>query len=452
MLHWRSPTRIEIKTSVLEWLDRQKNISHRDKHNDHLSCSIPSNTKHLICPLFTYTRSTFFKNMDAIPRKHRQKKAGSVHPLYHHISSTFIFHSFNRCNIRKWMIIFCILLVISVVLVVILVSSLDTYIENQAVLSLCPFFLDQVHPSHAIIWSPFLCWQRFRHRESLSIPNNRYILLSHLFSPLLFVSSLQPPAYLIVPIVDNVSEPTSVSVPSDTLDLLVLQVRFFSCLFISSSLSSRRTVATSSCSAGSVTAFTPLFSITFGFGSPDYSALTPADFGFTTTYTQVTADSPQEGKFGILRSVPRNKTIWHNGELDYTPGDTKGYMLMVNADYPGKEFYQANINGLIEGSQYYWSCYLANIVKTGNNLLRPDVTFQVRAATGNALLKQTRTGPIIETATLTWQQYGMTFVASSTSVVLLMISNVGGGGGNDIVVDQIELRGCTPTSSSQYAT
>ena len=207
-----------------------------------------------------------------------------------------------------------------------------------------------------------------------------------------------------------------------------------------------RTGTLSSCSAANVTTFTPLFSITFGSGSATYSAQTPADFGFTTTYAQVTSGIPQDGQFAFMNAVPWNSNAWQEGGLDYTPTDTNGYLFLVNADYAGGEFYRATISGLVVGSQYYWSAYLANIVKSGLNLLRPDVTFQVRAATGNALLQEANTGPIPETATLTWQQYGMIFVAPSTSVVLLMTSTVGGGSGNDIALDNIELRGCTPSS------
>lgn len=147
-----------------------------------------------------------------------------------------------------------------------------------------------------------------------------------------------------------------------------------------------------------------------------------------------------------MNAVPWNSNAWQDGALDYTPSDTNGYMFLVNADYAGGEFYRATITGLVTGSQYFLSAYMANIVKSGVNLLRPDVTFQVRATTGNALLQEQSTGSLPETATLTWQRYGMIFVAPSTSVVLLMTSNVGGGSGNDVVIDNIELRGCTPSA------
>jgi len=206
------------------------------------------------------------------------------------------------------------------------------------------------------------------------------------------------------------------------------------------------TTTIGSCDAGNVTTLNPLFSITFGSGSTTFSSATPSDFGFSTTYTQVFTGIPQDGQFGIMNAVPWNSNAWQDGALDYTPSDTNGYMFLVNADYAGGEFYRATITGLVTGSQYFLSAYMANIVKSGINLLKPDVTFQVRAATGNALLQQQSTGSLPETSSLTWQRYGMIFVAPSTSVVLLMTSNVGGGSGNDVVIDNIELRGCTPSA------
>lgn len=60
------------------------------------------------------------------------------------------------------------------------------------------------------------------------------------------------------------------------------------------------------------------------------------------------------------------------------------------------------------------------------------------------LLAQLDSGNIPEnTNVMTWQKYGLSFIATDSSINLLMISNAPGGGGNDLVIDDIALRVCS---------
>ncbi|CAF3030153.1 unnamed protein product [Rotaria sp. Silwood2] len=188
----------------------------------------------------------------------------------------------------------------------------------------------------------------------------------------------------------------------------------------------------------------PILSITFGVGVPQYSNAVPADFDFTTTYTQEFSGIVPDGSFGFVNSVPDNYDAWHAGAHDHT-GDAGGYMLLVNANYQPDQFYNSTVTGLIVGSHYQFSVWVANLVNSAYNLLEPDVLFQVRSpSAGNALLAQVDSGSIPEYNNMTWTQYGLSFVAPTTSVVLLIISNAPGGNGNDLALDDIQLRGCVP--------
>ena len=251
--------------------------------------------------------------------------------------------------------------------------------------------------------------------------------LFHPSSPLRLVSFLQSPAHPLVPTVDNASETTFANVPSDTLDLVVLRV----CSFILSSFSylfvcSSSIATASSCDDGNVTTLNPLFSITFGSGSA------------TATHHkhQQTSASPPPTHRSLPASLKMDSSpSWMLYRGTATLGkkvDSTTHQLTPTATCSWSTPTMQVASSIeppsmvsIVGSQYYLSAYLTNIVKKDVNLLRPDVTFQVRAATGNALLRQASTGPIPETATLQWQQYGMIFVAPSTSVVLVMISTGG---------------------------
>jgi hypothetical protein len=84
---------------------------------------------------------------------------------------------------------------------------------------------------------------------------------------------------------------------------------------------------------------------------------------------------------------------------------------------------------------------LANLCKPSNRI-KPNVLFEVRSVVNNTLLAQLESGDIAEHGTLTWEKYGFSFIAPSSSVNLLMISNAQGGDGNDIVIDDIALRVC----------
>lgn len=196
------------------------------------------------------------------------------------------------------------------------------------------------------------------------------------------------------------------------------------------------------CTDAQIRNSTPVLSITFGAGTARYSNSTAAKFDFTTTYQQKFSDPVDDGMFGLVNAVPTNRPAWHGGSRDHT-GNTGGYMLFVNANLQAGRFYNGTVKNLTVGVQYQFSVWAANAVKSGNNLLAPQVLFEVRSLTaGNALLAQLNSGSIPEYSNMTWKQYGLSFVAPTTSVVLLMISNAPGGNGNDLVLDDIELRRC----------
>ncbi|UJR19689.1 hypothetical protein I4U23_022823 [Adineta vaga] len=187
----------------------------------------------------------------------------------------------------------------------------------------------------------------------------------------------------------------------------------------------------------------PVFSITFGAGSDQYSKAKPSDFGFSTTYRQRFVPVANDGEFSFINSIQKDRegTAWHLGTGDHT-GDKGGYMYLVNADYSTGQFYSGTIKDLVVGRRYEFSVYVANLLAISG--IKPNVLFEVRsAAADKALLAQLSTGDIPEYKTLTWTKYGISFIASTSTVNLLMISNAPGGIGNDLVIDDITLRGCS---------
>ncbi|CAF1460276.1 unnamed protein product [Adineta ricciae] len=187
----------------------------------------------------------------------------------------------------------------------------------------------------------------------------------------------------------------------------------------------------------------PVFQITFGAGSAPYSKAKPSDFSFSTTYQQLFEPKPNDGQFSIVNSVrpDREWDVWLNVPQDHT-GDKNGYMYLVNGDYNPGQFYNGTIKDLTVGQRYEFSVYLANPMAVSG--IKPNVVFEVRSTTADkTLLARLTTGDIPEDKTITWRKYGISFIASTTTVNLLMISNAPGGSGNDILIDDITLRGCS---------
>ncbi len=151
-----------------------------------------------------------------------------------------------------------------------------------------------------------------------------------------------------------------------------------------------------------------------------------------------------DGQFSFINSVHDDFSgAWHTGALDHTPNDKGGYMFLVNADYRPGLFYNGTVNNLSVGLRYEFSVYLANLLTTIG--IQPNVLFEVRSpALQNRLLAQLSTGNISASKDMTWLKYGLSFTAPTDSVTLSMISNAPGGYGNDLVIDDITFRVCTP--------
>ncbi len=167
----------------------------------------------------------------------------------------------------------------------------------------------------------------------------------------------------------------------------------------------------------------------------------------TTTYTYNTG-APAGGTYMVTNRTQLNGASWHPG-LDNTPDDGFGYMLLFDATNVPGEFFNIVLDSLCPGTRYEFSAFLANVVTpsacVGQSIL-PDVRFELRDPTSNALLSSIETGPVPTTAFLVWNRYGMTFTLppNQSAVRLLLINNAPGGCGNDLAIDDISISICNP--------
>ncbi len=201
----------------------------------------------------------------------------------------------------------------------------------------------------------------------------------------------------------------------------------------------------------------PIISKDFGSGTSLYNTSAQTTYGFSTTFSIWNKAATNDGYYSVVNRIPndfqlQNTNVWLAGE-DHTPNDVGGYMMLVNADEKLGEFYRDTVTNLCVGGTYEFSSYLANIFKPANafptavNSIPPKVRFEIRNIAG-VVIDSISTGNITNTATLNWQKFGITFTAPATSVILVMISTAARGIGNDIVLDDIAFRPCTPATIS----
>ncbi|TZF81728.1 gliding motility-associated C-terminal domain-containing protein [Pedobacter sp. BS3] len=186
----------------------------------------------------------------------------------------------------------------------------------------------------------------------------------------------------------------------------------------------------------------PVVNIDFG------SAATGPNFTASTGYQRIYTDCPNDGNYIIATRSPNCfSSAWHILPEDHTPGDTNGYMMVVNSDpVAGKDFYRQTVTGLCPNTTYEFAAWIININKKDN--LYPNVTFTIETPNGT-VLKNINTGDIEKTATPEWKKYSVTFTTQpgQPDIVLAIKNNAPGGSipGNDLALDDITFRPAGPT-------
>ena len=186
-----------------------------------------------------------------------------------------------------------------------------------------------------------------------------------------------------------------------------------------------------------------MFLNTFGSGLSPFSSLTPANWSFSTSYSQRYATDINDGQFGIVNSVV-GFSSWHIGAADHTVNDTDGYMMLIGLDGSLPPFYVQTFRQLCVGQLYEFTLYMGNVLQRLWNQTRPNIRLEVRnTANQSELIAQFDTGDIADYDSLTWTQYAISLMTPISSVDILLISQAPGGWGNDLVIDDIKFRSCS---------
>ncbi len=196
----------------------------------------------------------------------------------------------------------------------------------------------------------------------------------------------------------------------------------------------------------------PVFFEDFGSGSTLYGPALPPG---VTNYVYLQG-IPNNGTYVISSSSNPSGTNagYVTDNHDHT-GNTNGYMMVVNSDYPASEVYRKHVTGLCQNTTYVFSAYLANNNSPdavtnvcGASYVYANIKFQTEFPVGT-VLNSTTSGNLAVASTsvsLPWIQYGFAFTTGpgQTSADVVLINNAPGGCGNDYAVDDISLAPCGP--------
>ncbi|MET4580313.1 hypothetical protein [Ottowia thiooxydans] len=155
---------------------------------------------------------------------------------------------------------------------------------------------------------------------------------------------------------------------------------------------------------------------------------------------------------------PRDHQSW-TGWLDATDhtGDTGGYFLMYDGYMAGSVAYSYEFSGLVAGSSYSASVWIANIFNAAaeddvGGYAAPNITVRIVNADTDAVVSSVETGNIPSASgpvngKLPWTQYSFSFQASPslTNARLEIVNNTNAPYGADFAIDDVSIIGdCRP--------
>lgn len=158
-------------------------------------------------------------------------------------------------------------------------------------------------------------------------------------------------------------------------------------------------------------------------------------------------DIPGENRYGISKIIA-DSNRWHTYSDHTSAAANEGYLMAVNGTDGRRLIYRAKIDSLCAGQPLNVSAWIGNLLKPDPNTspLYPRMVFTVHDLATNRLLAEYATGDIPAETSPVWKIYGYGFVPEGNSILLSIFSHTTAGSaeGNDFVIDDIELRLCTP--------
>ena len=191
-----------------------------------------------------------------------------------------------------------------------------------------------------------------------------------------------------------------------------------------------------------------IFNETFGTVNTSVQTVSPPLVAPAYTNYSYTANfPPNDGFYTVVNQSQWVPWDWlQSTDHSNNPPGTYGNMLVVNASYNPGEFYRRRVSNLCSNQFYRFSTWILNLHKDGSNVIKPNVTLQIRTVTGT-IIGSVNTGNISEDGL--WKDFSIDFKSdvNSTQVDVVLINNSPGGIGNDLAIDDISFSPCGPSTS-----
>lgn len=159
-------------------------------------------------------------------------------------------------------------------------------------------------------------------------------------------------------------------------------------------------------------------------------------------YRYVRNGSPADGEYIITNDMGRWSFLYGTWvPFKDNSNDPNGYMMVVNASFEPGLFYEEEIEGLCDNTNYEFSADIVNVVRravTGHSDPNVDFLIDDEVVLGTGNIRQNET----------WNTYSFSFstMPGQTNVKLSLRNNAPGGTGNDLALDNISFRACGPRS------
>ena len=121
---------------------------------------------------------------------------------------------------------------------------------------------------------------------------------------------------------------------------------------------------------------------------------------------------------------------------DHT-GNSNGRMMVVNASLEPDEFYRRTYT-VIPHANMTIDLWILNVVKSGSNIILPNISFKLENMNGEQVGEIVNTGNIPENGI--WNHYTLSINPENNSQIqVVLANNAPGGSGNDLALDDIRI-------------
>jgi len=193
-----------------------------------------------------------------------------------------------------------------------------------------------------------------------------------------------------------------------------------------------------------------LFKEDFGGNAPgDPNVGTPLLSGITTYTWAPLLNGNAVYMIGKETPCATHPTWYCINDHTHAGDPTRGYLFATDAAMEAGIFYERRISNLCVSTRVSFSAWIVSMINDLYHTAKANLVFTVEDFVTGKHLAQFYTGKIPDQSPV-WKNYGFTFIPTSTDIILkIKNNNTAGTMGNDFCLDDIEIRLCLPSITTQ---